>query len=104
MATTFQTLYPVALLHGVTVEFDDGLKSELRASLANRQRHLEVKMLIIFDDVPKPMMSANCMFLTSLQPKVHCMQPFLNWVTASCPDAWNKPMEEAPDGKLALIG
>lgn len=103
-AKAFLTLYAIALMHGVTVEFGNGVKSELRAGFANRQRHLEVKILIMFDDLSKPLMTPICMFLTSLRPEAHCDAALLELGDSVLADAWRDPIEVGPDGKLALIG
>lgn len=102
-AKTFLTLYTIALMHGVRVTFDTGLRSELRAGFSNRQGHLEIKILITFDDAPKPIMSPICMFLTSLRPEEHCAPQLLDLGTCALPDAWNAPIEVGANGKLTLI-
>lgn len=99
----FLTLYAIALMHGVTIELNNGLKSKLHAGFGNRQRCLEVKVLITFDDLPKPLMAPICMFLTSLQPETHCSAELLELGHSVLPDAWQYPIEVGADGKLTLI-
>lgn len=68
----FLTLYAICCMHGSAVVLDNGIRAELRAGYFNRERRLEVKMQIKFDDAPKPIMTPICMFLTSLQPEALC--------------------------------
>ena len=103
-AKTFLTLYAVALMHGVTIEFDNGTKSQLRAGFANRQRHLEVKILITFEELSKPLMAPICMFLTSLDPDSHCTPKLLELGGGVLADAWKGPIEVGDNDKLTLIG
>lgn len=103
-AKTFLTLYAIALMHGVAIEFDNGTRTQLRAGFANRQRRLEVKVLISFDDLPKPVMAPICMFLTSLEPEAHCDPALLKMGDGVLADAWGEPIEVGSNGKLTLIG
>jgi len=101
-ARTFLTLYAIALMHGVTIEFDNGTKSQLRAGFSNGQRLLEVKILIAFEELSKPLMAPICMFLTSLDPDAHCTQELLELGEGVLADAWQGPIEVGENGKLTL--
>ena len=102
-AKTFLTLYAIALMHGVAIEFDNGTKSQLRAGFANRQRRLEVKVLITFEELSKPLMAPICMFLTSLDPDSHCTPDLLELGEGVLADAWKSPIEVGDNDKLTLI-
>lgn len=103
-AKTFVTLYAIALMHGVTIEFDNGTKSQLRAGFANRQSHLEVKILITFEELSKPLMAPICMFLTSLDPNSYCTPELLELGEGVLADAWKGPIEVGDNDKLTLTG
>lgn len=103
-AKTFLTLYAIALMPGVVIEFDNGTKSQLHADFANRQRYLEVKILITFEELSKPLMAPICMFLTSLDPDSHCTPELLELGDSVFADAWKGPIEVGDKDKLALIG
>jgi hypothetical protein len=90
-------------MHGVTISLGNGTKGELRAGYANRERRLEVKILITFHDLEKPLMVPVCMFLTALQPAPHCEATLLQSGRDQLPDEWSEPIELRADGKLGLI-
>ena len=52
---TFLTLYAISCMHGSAVVLENGTRAELLAGFFNRERCLEVKMQIGFDDAPKPL-------------------------------------------------
>jgi hypothetical protein len=71
-AKTFLTLYALALMHGSAIVLDDGQRARLLGGFANRERRLEVKVEIVFNELAKPIMTPVCLFLTDLQPEEHC--------------------------------
>lgn len=103
-AKPFITLYAIACMHGSTIQLDDPLNGQLLAGYANRQRNLEVKVQIRFDDAPKPIFSPVCMFLTALKPEDHCEAALLALRTDWHPHVWSDPLEINADGRLAPIG
>lgn len=101
---TFLTLYAVSCMHGSAVVLENGTRAELLAGFFNRERCLEVKMQIGFDDAPKPIMAPICLFLTSLQPENHCEEKLLELGSkGQLPFAWSEPVEVGSDGRLALV-
>lgn len=74
------------------------------AGFANRDRPLEVKVHIRFDDMPKPILAPICMFLTSLQPYAHYEPALLLFQGEWLPGVWSKPIEINARGKLDFIG
>lgn len=100
----FITLYAITCMHGSVIQFDGDMRGELLAGFANRDRLLEVKVQIRFDDMPKPILAPICMFLTSLQPDVHCEPALLSFQGDWLPGVWSKPIEINARGKLDFIG
>jgi hypothetical protein len=99
----FLTLYAIALMHGSSIVHENGTKGELLAGFANRERRLEVKLQIVFDDAPKPIMVPVCMFITSLSPDEHCDDELLAKGSDVLPWKWREPIEVGPDGKLTTV-
>jgi hypothetical protein len=101
---TFLTLYAISCMHGSAIVLENGTRAELLAGFFNEKRCLEVKMQIVFDDAPKPMMAPICLFLTSLQPENHCEAKLLELGSKGRPPfAWSEPVEVRSDGRLALM-
>jgi len=101
---TFLTLYAICCMHGSAIVLENGIRAELRAGFFNRERRLEVKMQIRFDDAPKPIMAPVCLFLTSLQPEDYCEAQLLDSGTYGQPPfAWSEPVEVGIDGRLRLV-
>lgn len=100
----FITLYAITCMHGSVIQFDGDMRGELLAGFANRDRLLEVKVQIRFDDMPKPILAPICMFLTSLQPDAHCEPALLLFQGEWLPGVWSKPIEINARGKLDFIG
>lgn len=103
-AKTFITLYAITCMHGSVIQFDSDTRGELLAGFSNRHRLLEVKVQIRFDDMPKPILSPVCMFLTALQPDAHCEPALLSFQGEWLPDVWSKPIEINDQGRLDLVG
>lgn len=102
-ARAFLTLYAISRMHGSQITLGDGMKGEVLAGFANRERRLEVKVMITFLDAPKPITAPICMFLSSLQPEAHCEPALLDKGNIGLPNAWDEPIEVGDTGKLMLI-
>jgi hypothetical protein len=102
-AKTFLTLFAISCLHGTSIQFDDNTRGELLAGFANRERRLEVKVQIRFDDAPKPIFAPICMFMTSLQPEEHCDAPLLDLGSEWQAHVWPQPVEIKAGGRLGLV-
>jgi hypothetical protein len=103
-ARAFIALYAITCMHGSVIQFDGDMRAELLAGFANRDRLLEVKVQIRFDDMPKPILAPICMFLTSLQPDAYCEPALLSFQGEWLLDVWSKPIEINAYGKLDFIG
>lgn len=90
------TLFVLALLHGVEIALKDREPIILQAGFFNRERRLEVKAHIVFDDLNKPVFMPLCVFLTDLQPKGRCDDALLS----SEVHGWTMPIALNPDGML----
>ena len=101
---TFLALYAIALMHGSAIILDHGHRARLLAGFANRQRHLEVKVEIVFDELSKPLMAPVCLFLTELPPEPNCTPSLLEATGPVLPSYWNFPLELGLDGKLDRVG
>ncbi|PSM17365.1 hypothetical protein [Nitratireductor sp. StC3] len=101
---TFLALYAIALMHGSAIILADGRRGRLFAGFANRQRHLEVKVEIIFNELSKPLMAPICLFLTDLSPEENCSPTLLQSSDPVLPSHWNFPLDLGPDGKLDRVG
>lgn len=99
----FITLYAIACMHGTSIRLDGTIGGNLLAGFANRDRHLEIKVQIRFDDAEKPILAPICMFLTSLSPKDHCEAGLLDLSSEWQAHVWTRPIEMNADGRLALI-
>ena len=73
-------------------------------NFSNKERRLEVKVQIAFEDGPKPIIAPICMFLTSLQPEGVCEPALLELGSEWQAHVWSRPIELNADGRLALIG
>lgn len=102
-AKTFLTLYAISCMHGSAILLEDGTRGELLAGFANRDRYLEVKIQIRFNDTAKPITTPICMFLSTLHPEDHCNTKLLEQGSEWLSDAWREPIEVGPDGRLSLI-
>ena len=101
---TFLTLYALALMHGSAIVLENGHRARLFAGFANRQRHLEVKVEIVFNELSKPVMAPICLFLTDLSPELHCAPALLNSSNSPSFSSWDFPIDLGPDNKLDRVG
>lgn len=102
-AKVFLTLYALTVMHGSSIVLDNGQKAKLFAGYANRGRHLEVKIDIVFNELGKPLMTPICLFLTDLSPENHCEQNLLAMDDPILVDHWQMPIEIGASGRLAGI-
>jgi hypothetical protein len=93
------SLFVLSLLHGVEVELPNGERAVLQAGFFNRERRLEVKAHLVFDDLNKPVFVPLCVFLTSLQPEGRCDDALLS----SEPHGWTMPIVLGDFGKLTIL-
>lgn len=100
---TFLTLYAISCMHGSAIVLQNGTRADLLAGFSNKERCLEVKMQIGFDDGPKPIMAPICLFLSSLQPENHCEAKLLELGSKGPPFTWSEPVEVGSDGKLVRV-
>lgn len=100
----FIALYAIACMHGTSIRLEGTIGGELLAGFANRDRYLEVKVQIRFDDAEKPILAPVCMFLTSLRPEDHCEAALLDLGNEWQAHVWPRPIEMSADGRLGLIG
>lgn len=103
-ARTFLSLYALTLMHGSAIILDSGKKAGLFAGFANRDRRLEVKIDIVFNDLSKPVMAPICLFLTNLCPDDHCEPSLIVPAIQTLADHWNFPIEIGTNGKIAHVG
>lgn len=82
------TLFVLAQLHGVEVELTTGETVTLQAGFFNRERRLEIKAHLTFSDLAKPIFMPLCVFLTHIQPEVHCDNQLLHSETYG----WDMPI------------
>ncbi len=100
---SFLALYALALMHGSSIILDNGQRGRLFAGFANRQRHLEVKLEVVFRELSKPLMAPICLFLTDLSPEENCAPTLLEASGPVLPSHWNFPLDLGPDGKLDRV-
>gem|GEM_PF-1377651 len=93
----FLALYVLALMHGSAIILDNGERARLFAGFANRQRCLEVKVEIIFNELSKPLMAPICLFLTDLAPETHCEPALLQPADPILFTLWNFPIDLGSD-------
>jgi hypothetical protein len=99
----FLTLYALALMHGSSITLENGHKAKLYAGYSNRDRLLEVKVEIVFNELVKPLMAPICLFLTNLKPDDHC-EPNLKVSTDYVLyDHWKEPLEIDSSRRLKLM-
>lgn len=103
-ARTFLAPYALSLMHGSAIILEDGHRGRLFAGSANQQRHLEVKVEIVFSELSKPLMAPICLFLTDLSPEETCTPALLESSGPVLPSHWNFPLDLGPDGKLDRVG
>jgi hypothetical protein len=101
---TFLALYALALMHGSSILLENGHRARLFAGFANRQRRLEVKVEIVFDELSKPLMALVCLFLTDLRPDAHCAPALLMPSDPTLPTHWDFPIDLGRDAKLDQAG
>jgi len=89
----------LVFLHGVEIELPSKQRIVLQAGFFNKERQLEVKAYLTFNDIGKPLYMPLCVFLTSLQPEGRC-DPFL---LASEPHGWDVPLKLSQSGLLGAI-
>jgi hypothetical protein len=102
------TASPTSLCSGRTARWprcrDNITSGELLAGFSNREKSLEVKVQIKFEDAQKPILAPICMFLTTLKPEENCERSLLAKVgTEWHPHVWQIPIELTPEGKLAAL-
>ena len=102
-ARPYLSCYALAVMHGSTITLESGHKARLFAGYANRDRFLEVKMEITFQDIEKPIHAPVCLFLTDLHPEGHCAADLVAPETPVLPNHWNMPIELGPDGRLTKV-
>jgi hypothetical protein len=102
--SAYLALYALSLMHGSAIILDNGKRARLFAGFANRERRLEVKVEIVFDDFAKPLMAPVCLFLTDLLPEHHCAPELLEPINPALPDHWNFPIDLGPYGMLVRVG
>jgi hypothetical protein len=102
-AKTFLSLYALALMHGSSIVLDDGQRARLFSGFANRERRLEVKVKIVFNELAKPVMTPVCLFLTDLRPEEHCDPDLLTPSNPVLMDHWAAPIEIGASGRLTQI-
>lgn len=101
---SFITLHAITCMHGSIIHFDNSTSGELLAGFSNREKCLEVKVQIRFEDAPKPILAPICMFLTNLSPEENCEASLLAKVgTEWHPHVWQVPIELTPEGKLSAL-
>jgi hypothetical protein len=96
--TPFLSLYIIALMHGSAVLLDDGSRVELLAGFGNKERRLEIKAVLHFSDMPKPIFAPICVFWTGLLGTEHCAPELLadfEW--------WTGPLDVDRAGKLTKL-
>lgn len=101
---TFLALYALALMHGSKILLENGHRGRLFAGFANRQRHLEVKIEIVFNELSKPLMAPICLYLTELSPEENCTPTLLNPSGSVLFSHWDFPIDLGSDGKLDRVG
>lgn len=101
---TFLALYALALMHGSKILLENGHRGRLFAGFANRQRHLEVKIEIVFNELSKPLMAPICLFLTGLSPEENCTPTLLDASGSVLFSHWDFPIDLGSDGKLDRVG
>jgi hypothetical protein len=102
-AKAFLTLYALAVMHGSSIVLEGGQRARLFAGYANRGRHLEIKIEIVFNELGKPVMMPICLFLTDLRPEDHCDPSLLTHDDPILVDHWQVPIEVGPNGRLTQI-
>lgn len=102
-AKAFISLYALTIMHGTRIVLEDGRKARLFAGYANRERFLEVKVEIVFNDLGKPLMTPICLFLTDLRPDNHCHPTLVSTIAPILVDHWNFPIDVGADNRLTRI-
>lgn len=100
----FLTLYALTIMHGSAILLENGTKARLFAGFANRERHLEVKVEIVFHELPKPIMAPICLFLTDLYPEEHCSPTLLEQMNPVLCTHWDFPIDIGANGRLDRAG
>lgn len=100
----FLALYALALMHGSAILLENGHWGRLYAGCANRQRHLEVKVEIVFKELSKPLMAPICLFLTELSPEENCTPTLIESSDSVLCSHWDFPLDLGLDGKLDRVG
>jgi hypothetical protein len=102
-AHTFITLHALAVMHGSILKLPNGLSGRLWAGYANKDRFLEVKVEISFDDAGKPLMTPICLFLSKLLPEAHCAKALVHATEPTFPWHWTRPVEVDGYGRLNFL-
>ncbi|WP_312808434.1 hypothetical protein [Agrobacterium cavarae] len=92
-AKAFISLYALAVMHGSAIVLEGGDKAKLFAGFANRGRHLEVKVEIVFNELGKPLMAPVCLFLTDLSSEEHCELELTTMADPVLLNHWDFPIE-----------
>ncbi len=97
---SFLSLYALSLMHGSSIELENGHRAKLYAGFANRERNLEVKIEIVFEELGKPLMTPICLFLTDMKPDDYCDSELCGPETPRMADHWKFPIDINAAGKL----
>lgn len=101
---TFLALHALTVMHGSTLRLRDDLSGRLWAGYANKDRCLEIKVEIAFEDAPKPIMAPVCLFYTELKPEGNCAAELISSEDPTSPWHWASPLEVSPGGLLTTSG
>ncbi len=99
-AKSFLTLYALSVMHGTSIKLENGQNAKLYAGFANSERHLEVKIEIIFEELGKPLMVPICLFLTDMHPENHCDSKLIKDKNPVLMDHWKFPLYINDEGRL----
>lgn len=100
---TFITLHALAVMHGSVLKLPNGLSGRLWAGYANKDRFLEVKVEISFDDAIKPIAAPICLFFSKLLPEAHCAPALIEADEPAFPWHWARPLEVDAEGRLNFV-
>lgn len=99
----FLSLYALTVMHGSMVVLESGEKAQLFAGFANRERRLEVKVEIVFNELGKPLMAPVCLFLTDLGADEHCDLDLATSTDLILANNWNFPIDVSAENQLIRI-
>lgn len=99
----FLAVHALSVMHGSKLKLANGLEGRLWAGYANRDRFLEVKVEIGFEDAGKPISSPICLFYAELAPEAHCDADLLESEPPLYPWHWSKPIEVKSNGRLGYV-